>query len=235
MRTVIRLPALGLLIAAMLGTWWLSSSGAAASVAIRPEIEVSGATVEQLAMARWAVGRFEIAGLEPPDVEIAFHGDRADCGGHLGLAGLGKVDLCDTLVNAMARRALLHEMSHIWLDQFVDVETRARFLDVRELTSWNSSEDPWELRGYEHGAEIMAWALGERILTPSIPNNEPEKVEASFRLLTGAELPQPLPEAIPTAPGSKAVFGHRSLTRIDGPDAAATTVPDRTVATRGGE
>ena len=75
------------------------------------------------------------------------------------------------LVNAMSRRALLHEMSHIWLDQNLDAEAEGAFLELRDLPSWNASSEPWELRGYEQGAEIMAWALGERILTPLDPRH----------------------------------------------------------------
>jgi len=34
----------------------------------------------------------------------------------------------------------------------------------------------------------MAWALGERILTPSIPGNEPEKLGLAYRFLTGSDV-----------------------------------------------
>jgi hypothetical protein len=187
MRTVIRFGALALLIATVVGTWWLRSAGAAAKVAIRQGVEVSGGTPEQLAMARWAVGRFEAAGLEPPAVEIAFHRGLSGCGGHLGFAREGEIDICTTLVNAMARRALLHEMSHIWLDQHADDDVRERFLDLRDLPSWNAYGDAWELRGYEQGAEIIAWVLGERILTPQIPFEDSGDLDVAFRLLTGVE------------------------------------------------
>jgi hypothetical protein len=189
MRTVIRFQALALLIAAVLGAWWLRSARATGAVAIGPDVEVTEATPEQLAMARWAIGRFEIAGLEPPAVDIGFHGDGAGCGGHLGFARLSQVDVCSVLVNAMSRRALLHEMGHIWLDQNVGARVRERFLDLRDLQSWNASGDPWELRGYEQGAEIIAWVLGERILTPQIPYDASADLEAAFRLLTGVEAP----------------------------------------------
>ena len=54
-------------------------------------------------------------------------------------------------------------MGHIWLDQNLSDPERERFLEVRGLHAWNESSDTWALRG-EQGAEIMAWALGERIL-----------------------------------------------------------------------
>jgi len=79
-------------------------------------------------------------------------------------------------------------MSHIWLDENVSASTRAEFLKLRELASWNASGDPWELRGYEQGAEIIAWTIGERILTPSIPDNEPSEIASAYELLTGNRL-----------------------------------------------
>ena len=189
MRTVIRFGALGLAIAGGLGAWWLRSAGATGAIAIRPNVEVRGATPGQLAMARWAVGRFETAGLVPPAVDIEFHGEESGCGGHLGFARSGQVDVCSVLVNAMARRALLHEMSHVWLDQNVSPSTRATFLALRGLPSWNSHGDLWRFRGYEQGAEIISWAIGERILTAQIPDNDPVQMAPAYELLTGRQLP----------------------------------------------
>lgn len=189
MRTAKRFLALGLLIAAVLGAWWLRSAGATAAVPIGPNIEVTGATPEQLAMAQWAIGRFEFAGLEPPTVGIEFHGDRSGCRGHLGFARAGRVYVCTVLGNEMARRTLLHEMGHIWIDQNVSQSVRERFLDARGLRSWNASTNPWGERGYEQGAEIIAWALGNRILFAQILDNDPVQLGAGFELLTGLEIP----------------------------------------------
>ncbi|MCI0633159.1 MAG: hypothetical protein L0206_04480 [Actinobacteria bacterium] len=184
MRTVIRFGALALLVAAALTGVWLTA-GVGSAVDVRSNVEVSGTTPEQLVLARWAVRRFEAAGLEPPVVEMSFPSDPSGCDGHLGFAHVDRVSVCTTLVNTMTRRTILHEMSHIWLDQNVDGATIQRFLAVRELSSWNSSDDPWELRGYEQSAEIMAWALGERILTAQIPDNDPAALAPAFELLTG--------------------------------------------------
>ena len=93
------------------------------------------------------------------------------------------------LVNEIARRNLLHEMSHVWIDQNVSRSARERFLEFRGLRSWNASVDPWEERGYEQGAEIMAWALGDRILTAQVPDNDPMQLGAGFEILTGVETP----------------------------------------------
>ena len=185
MRTGVRLEAIGLVIAVVVGTWSLRSVGAPDGVMIRPDVEVVGATPAQLALARWAIGRFEAEGLHRPAVDVRFHGDRSGCEGNLGHALYGAVDVCTTLANASTRWMLLHEISHIWLDQNVDADLQTRFLELRHLRSWNAADEPWGRRGYEQGAEIIAWYLGERVMTPQIPNVEPEDLVPAIELLTG--------------------------------------------------
>ena len=207
-RTVIWFGALVLAIAGALAASSSRSIQATDVAVIRPNVEVTG-TTDQLAMVRWAVGRFEMAGLEPPVVEIAFHRGLSGCGGHLGFARQGEVDLCSTLVDPIARRALLHEMGHIWLDQNLSDPERERFLEVRGLDVWNDASDAWGLRGYEQGAEIMAWALGERILTPQIPDNEPIQLARGFELLTGSA-----PPAYADASNERAPSTHKGVVRV---------------------
>src|SRR5262245_39129448 len=105
MRTVVWFGALVFAIAGALAASSLRSIQATDVTLIRPNVEVTGAT-EQLAMARWAVERFEIAGLDPPVVDIAFHQGLSGCDGHLGFARQGEVAVCTTLVDPIARRAL---------------------------------------------------------------------------------------------------------------------------------
>jgi hypothetical protein len=190
MRVAVRFGALTLLAASALMGWSLRTSGAPHPTAIRSSVLVTGnATARQLTLARWAVERFEIAGLKAPSVEIEFHADPSDCAGHLGFARRSRVDVCTTLLNAMTRRLLLHEMSHVWLDQNLSSWTRAKFLEVRGLASWNSAEDPWQVRGFEQAAEIVSWAIGERILSAQIPDNDPEQMAEAYELLTEQPLP----------------------------------------------
>ena len=74
----------------------------------------------------------------------------------MGYAQAGRVDVCTVLANEMALRNLLHEMGHVWIDQNVSPPVRDEFLQLRGLRAWNASSDPWDKRGYEQGAEIMA-------------------------------------------------------------------------------
>jgi len=187
MRAIGRVGASVLALLALTEGWSLAPSGAA-GVEIRPGVVVVSDDMAQQELARWAVARFERAGLDTPTVQIRFHADRSGCGGHLGYARDGRVEVCTVLVNEMARRNLLHEMGHVWIDQHVSRSVRNGFLERRGLQYWNVASDPWEDRGYEQGAEIMAWALGTRILTAQIPGNDPAQLEAGFELLTGIHL-----------------------------------------------
>ena len=191
MRTIVRLGTLALFPGLLLGARWLRSIEAVEPIAVGPDVLVAAATPEQLQLVRWVLGRFEAAGLEAPAVEIEFHGDPGGCGGHLGYARGGRVDLCTSLVNAMTRRVILHEVAHIWLDQHLAGSIRERFIELRGLRAWNDSTDVWRLRGYEQAAEILGWGLGERILTPTIPDDGPRSLAEGFELLTGVALPRP--------------------------------------------
>jgi hypothetical protein len=190
MRTIDRLGASILVLAVLAGGWSLAARQAS-GMELRPGVTVFSEDPVQRRLAEWAVGRFEGAGLDPPTVEIAFHADASGCGGHLGYAEDGHVDVCTVLVNEMARRDLLHEMGHIWIDQNVSQSVRERFLELRHLSTWNASAADWHERGYEQGAEIIAWALGNRILTPQIPDNLPDRMDAGFEVLTGVAPPDP--------------------------------------------
>jgi hypothetical protein len=180
MRTIIRL---GIQVSLVAVAAFGALPGATeTSKEVRPDVMLFGATAEQIDLGRWAARRFENGGLRTPDVEIHFHKRLSDCRGYFGRARLGRVDVCAP--DAMTQRVLLHEMSHVWLDQNVNETVRERFLVLRGLGSWNASSDPWELRGHEQGAEILSWSLSARIFTPLIPDNDPSALAAGFELLT---------------------------------------------------
>ena len=184
MRAIGRFGGSVLALMAVLGAWMLAARPVS-GLELRPGVVVFAQDPAQRRLAEWAVARFERAGLDPPTVEIHFHGSSSGCGGHLGYAQTGRVDVCTVLVNEMARRNLLHEMGHIWIDQNVSPAERDRFLEFRGLGTWNASTADWDDRGYEQGAEIMAWALGDRILTAQIPDNDPAQLGVAFEILTG--------------------------------------------------
>jgi hypothetical protein len=182
--------------------------GAEASVHVGSDVRLFGATAAQVELSGWAVNRYEIARLHAPAVEIHFHDDVSACGGYWGWAQGGRIDFCTSDVDAKARRAILHEMGHIWLDEHLTPSVRERFIALRGLSDWNAASDPWRLRAYEQGAEVLAWGVGERIVTPSIPDNGPVQLASAFRLLTGAAPPGPIEAAAEHAPSS-----HKGVTQ----------------------
>ena len=189
MRTVIRFGTSILGLAALTAGWSLEGAGADPGFSIQAGVVAFSEDPAQLELARWAVARFESAGLRAPVVEIRFHTDVSGCGGHLGYARDGRVDICTVLANEMTRRNLLHEMGHVWVDQNVSPAVQRRFLELRGLLTWNASTVPWNERGYEHAAETISWGLGSRVLTAQIPGNRPVQLEAGFELLTAVEMP----------------------------------------------
>jgi hypothetical protein len=162
-----------------------------APVAVGSEIRVFGGDREHVALVRWAATRFDARGLWVPAVDVHFHPDTSGCYGHLGSELGGRVDVCVVIVSEIARETLLHEMGHAWIDEQVTESVRERFLEMRGLRAWNESTVPWDDRGFEHGAEIIAWGLGNRLLGPSIPDRDPEGLASGFELLTGTSVPRP--------------------------------------------
>ena len=79
---------------------------------------------------------------------------------------------------------------------------RERFLELRGLREWNASTDPWQERGYEQGAEIISWAIGDRILGAQIPSNDPVQIGAAFEVLTGVARRRRLVKAVLRRSGS---------------------------------
>jgi hypothetical protein len=162
-------------------------------------IRVVGGTPDQREMTRWAVSRFEAAGLSPPPVEVRFHLDRDPCRGHLGYYDHGVVHVCRRHTDLWASRELLHEMAHGWLHTNLTAVERARFLKLRGLITWNDAGVAWDERGFEQGAEIIAWAIGDQadgIYMPSIPDNAPRQLAEAYRVLTSDPFPTLAPAAL---------------------------------------
>ena len=85
-----------------------------------------------------------------------------------------------------SQKTLLHELAHAWADLTLDSEMRRRFLDLRGLDIWHDNSVPWEERGFEHAAEIIAWGLLDQdLLLTSIGETDTRKLAEAFELLTG--------------------------------------------------
>ncbi len=158
-------------------------------------IKIVAATARQVEHAEWALARFEAAGLELPSLTIVFHDDYQSCGmreGVLRIAGENvTIDECQN-DPSRSRRSLLHELAHAWdhVGGSIDTDTRLDFLRLRGLRSWDDDDLPWNQRGEEQTAEIIAWGLMHQ--SAPIPTSVGDRgaqdsvsLATAFILLTG--------------------------------------------------
>jgi hypothetical protein len=89
----------------------------------------------------------------------------------------------------MTRHIVLHEMAHAFTERHDTPEIIERFVQARDLPTWDSWEYPWLERGWEQATDIVAWGVGERIVTPQAPGATPDELARLYRLLTGTALP----------------------------------------------
>lgn len=169
-------------------------------------VDLVNATATQVEFARWMMDRFERAGLGVPEVRAIRFPPSPQCAGRGGLAvesderysGLHTVVVCasedqvdhDASSSSWAPSVVasgLHELSHIWMLDHLDDETRSAFLDRVGLTVWRGSEAVWRERGVEHAAFTIAWGLAgtEDAQYPILPPPECEELTGRFELLTG--------------------------------------------------
>ena len=104
----------------------------------------------------------------------------------LATPGMVEVDVCTVLVNEMARRNLLHEMGHIWIDQNVPDTRRERFLELRGLSLMERIDRPVARARLRAGRRDRWRGRSETGSSRAqIPDNEPAQLAAAFELLTG--------------------------------------------------
>jgi hypothetical protein len=153
------------------------------------ETMVHADSAEQRAMAEWALGRYQDAGLELPPLVIEFAGrDLAQCDGAPGRTYL---DGMTTLVKVCwnDRFILLHELAHVWASRNLPDAKHEPFLAMRaNAVSWASSEVAWAQRGSEHAANVIAWGVLEDPfpISRTYPN-DPDALRDAFVFLTGME------------------------------------------------
>ena len=182
-------------IALLLVIFLLGPVGTAGGNAVNPSLTIDGSEREgNHALLQWAISRFVGAELDLPAVNVAFHDEIGACAGHPGLyrdQPSPQIDICGFAnISTAAKRTTLHELAHAWAHENLTDDDIDKFLRMRRLDTWAGPDAPWELRGSEHAAEIISWALFDRELDlVTIPNADMEAIEASYRLLTGKSLP----------------------------------------------
>ncbi len=143
-------------------------------------IEVRNSSPALDRLLAWGLRRFTEAGLDPPAVDTVTFVDRmsAACSGINGLAAAGDVSLCFGTADACtddgctrwipwAKKALLHELSHVWLTRNMDPGARSPVLRAAGLTVWESTDVPWG----QQGAELAAEVLSDRLMDERVSLN----------------------------------------------------------------
>ncbi len=84
------------------------------------------------------------------------------------------------------RSNVLHELGHAWIIDNVDGAAREQLLRVSGLEEWDSPDVPWEERGVEYAAEVLAWGLLEES-APMVRIGRPscDELAMAFEILTG--------------------------------------------------
>jgi hypothetical protein len=197
--TSIRIIAIVTIASALHFSWASVATGTTQQTADRPEITFLGdPTPDERAMVEWALKRFELAGLELPDLRLEFQ--TAGCRSRgLYNRNTQTIEVCDG-----RKMTLLHELAHAW-DHFATFD-RDGFLALRELEFYfgppgTAAAD----QGVEHIAEIIAWGLMDENTAvpgpaypsqpvaeyqpqlPSLPNSGIEELYEAFGYLTGID------------------------------------------------
>jgi hypothetical protein len=170
-------------------------AGAAAAVADLTSPEVT--TPEHSAVIEWAFDLFDQAGLDLGGVRVGIHDDPSACNGYRGLHIQGEVTVCaldenPSVQEAWRRHTLLHELAHAWADVNVSEQDREAFNTQRSAVTWQDADAPWEDRGAEHAAEIIAWAVADYAVYPhiSLADRTCESFAEGYVTLTGTEAPR---------------------------------------------
>ncbi|MDH5371702.1 MAG: hypothetical protein OEX97_02020 [Acidimicrobiia bacterium] len=174
-----------------------------AALAIQPgttppePIEVAATKATQVveivvdAQAGWAIERFDLAGLEFPEVSVLFHETKDACQDNVGLYTGDTIHVCIRADGTYRDKVLLHELGHAWAARNLDDAQRQTFLELRGLGAWNDSGTDWGERGFEQAAEILAWGLLEIPTTPAqISTNDCESLTEAYEILVGAGVPR---------------------------------------------
>jgi hypothetical protein len=167
-----------------------SDAGAATET---PAVEVRGADDADTELIDWALGRFDLAGLELPDTIVTVHDDPAGCSGNSGLFRHGEpaeVHLCIPAERPARVRKLiaLHELGHAWAETHTDETTRRAFLEERGIDAWQDHSQPPHFWGAEHAAEAISWALmDEPVRIIRIYDASPARLTTAYQILTGHE------------------------------------------------
>ncbi|MFW2382357.1 MAG: hypothetical protein ACN4GZ_11405 [Acidimicrobiales bacterium] len=181
-------------------TGWVQVNGA--------RIRVYNGTDRLEAGLRWALERFDKAGLAVPNpASVTFTRHLELCDEVLGRSVLGPDgwrlylcfhenghcvdDACESLT-IRPKHILLHELAHVWTHQNLNDDVRAELMARLGLDVWEDRDAEWSEQAREHAAETIAWGLLDRPLNLyRIGLPDEDQLRSQFFLLTGQDAIQP--------------------------------------------
>lgn len=167
-------------------------------------IEVHNGTVAANDLVSWAMARFPAADLTAPIVtSVAFSEEASlvQCsdpdlrGLALRLGSDTRIFLCLSFsfsAPPAAQELMLHELAHVWMWMWLTEPIQDQFLARMHLPTWDSTDVPWEQRGSEHAAAVIAWGLADEPLSSRLlASRSCADLAGTFVLLTGAAPQRP--------------------------------------------
>ncbi|MFP4554579.1 MAG: hypothetical protein ACLFRT_12060, partial [Actinomycetota bacterium] len=130
-----------------------------------PEVTLRGGTPAQHRRLDEALHRFERVGLLLPDLEVEFHQNLAECGGHHGLFRPDGVPWRITICSGVDS-VYEHELAHAWELANASDATRREFMRLRGYSTWNDGGVAWNERGIEGAASVVQQGLSGLPLPP---------------------------------------------------------------------
>jgi hypothetical protein len=174
-------------------------------------VDIYNGTEGLAAAVRWALHRYELAGLpipEPQSITFTEYSDFCDLGpGRTRRTKQGwhlyfcfcEEDICPnddyTSFALIPQHVVLHELAHVWLNANLTNETRTNFMAAVELDVWVDNTVEWHEQAGEYSAEVVAWGLFDRpLILPKFGSPEQAELHFLFELLTGQKPLRPGPE-----------------------------------------
>lgn len=206
--------------------------GGARSVTVLGELSESDA-----AAIEWALGRFELAGLQlPPVIEFAFDRTRTSCGSVPGTCRpsgeIPRVTICQqsgTFAQSLKQRiTLLHELAHVWhFAQGDGTSWPDRSEIVGGVTGAGPDDDvAWADRTEERVAVAVTWGLLDQRRRPVRSGLPCWVLYSQFVQLTGVRPLEPIEPVCRTSGAPGAAWGTAAhVIAVDWSD-EATQRPD---------
>ena len=171
------------------------------------EIGVDNGTPGLEGLILWSFDQFRTHGLGTPTVRrVTFYDNQIDkCERVAGLILDDAVTLCFGTTGAClasdcttwetwAKKAVLHELAHAWIDEHLTAEEIKRFQAATAMPTWSDPEHAWGDRGVELAAETIAWAMLDQPIpiNPKLGTHTGTELAQYYEILTGRP-PKPTP------------------------------------------